>query len=266
MHLCYFVLISTLLVACQNDTHHKEIMALPHEPDTQILLDQPKPITPAPYPWQDAERSTIRPITKEYFRCRGSSLNPPRIVLDGTKELQRYFDCSGGEKHSLPLYEGKEHVYPILIELVNEIQKKTNSPVIITSGHRCPTHQTYIDSSPKATGSKHQVGAAVSFYVQGFEAHLERIVQIIFDYYKTNELYKDKKEYITFCRYEKESDVTTNPWYNKEVFIKLYKKEEGRDFDNRHPYPYLNVQVRHDRDKNEPITVSFAKANQLLRK
>ena len=31
----------------------------------------------------------------------------------------------------------------------------------------------------------------------------------------------------------------TIPWFNKEIFIKLYRKSEGRDGDNRHPYPYL---------------------------
>lgn len=266
MHLGYFIPIIALLVACQNDTHHKEIMTLPHEADKQLLLEAPKPLTPPPYPWQDAHGSTIAPITKEYFRCRGSSLHSPRIVLEGTKELQRYYDCSGGEKHSLPLQDGKEHIYPILLELMNEIQNKTNSPVIITSGHRCPSHQNFIDSSPKAGGSKHQVGAAVSFYVEGLEAYPERILQIIFDYYKTHDRYEGKQEYISFSRYEKESDVTINPWYNKEVFIKLYKAQEGRDFDNRHPYAYLNVQVRFDRSKNEPVTVSYVKANQLLRK
>lgn len=261
----FYVLILLLLVACQTDTRPKEFMALSSE-DPSIYIAEPKRAVIAPYPWEDETALTIRPITKEYFRCKGTFLNPPRVVMDGTKEIARFYDCSGGEKHSLPLESGKEHIYPILLELVNEIQKKTNSPVIITSGHRCPSHQAYIDSSPKGSGSKHLIGAQVTFYVQGLEACPERILQLIFDYYKTAEAYQGKNEYITFSRYEKESDVATSPWCNKEVFIKLYQKDEGRDFDNRHPYPYLSIQVRFDREKNEAVTVSYAKANQLLRK
>ena len=32
-------------------------------------------------------------------------------------------------------------------------------------------------------------------------------------------------------------NVLIPPWYNKEILIKLFKKNEGRDLDNRHPYP-----------------------------
>ena len=90
------------------------------------------------------------------------------------------------------------------------------------------------------------VGAEVDFYVQGMEGQPKKIVDMIFDYYQ--ERYDDKK-YTTFARYTKSStNVTTQPWFNREIFIKLFKKNEGRDLDNRHPFPYVSIQVRYDRD------------------
>lgn len=266
----YILLIfSIFTLSCSKERKVKDITSEPilgkaHTEDLSIT--PPKQQTPAPYPWQSEFSCTLRPITKEFFRCRGSSLHPPRIVTDGSKEIQRYYDCGGSEKHSLPLRDQKEYVYPILIELLNELQCKTKLPVIVTSGHRCPTHQAYIDSSPKGSASKHLIAAEVSFYVQGLEEKPQELLNAIFDYYKTKECYKNQKEYITFSRFEKETDVSTPPWQNKEIFIKLYKKGEGRDFDNRHPYPYIRIQVRFDREKNERVQVTHAAAQALLRK
>ena len=56
------------------------------------------------------------------------------------------------------------------------------------------------------------------------------------------------------------SDVAIKPWYNREIFIKLYQKNEGRNFDNRHPYPYISVQVRYDYDAQKKVTYSWDKA------
>ena len=112
------------------------------------------------------------------------------------------------------------------------------------------------------------IGAEVSFYVQGMEELSEKIIQLCQDFYKTNPDYSNKKEYTEFKVYEKEDTyVSTPPVYNKEIYIKLYKKKEGRDFDNRHPYPYISIQVRHDREKDERVIYSWKEANQnYLRK
>ena len=203
----YILLILSLFaISCSKERKPKEVISEPLAARVQTAhfsLAAPKLQTPSPYPWQDEFTSTLRPITKEYFRCQGNPLNSPRIVVEGTKEVQRYYDCCGGDKHSLPLRDQKEYVYPILIELLNELQRKTNMPVIVTSGHRCPTHQTFIDATPKASGSKHLICAEVCFYVQGLEERPEALLQHLFDYYKTQESYKDKKEYATFSRFEK---------------------------------------------------------------
>lgn len=183
------------------------------------------------------------------------------------KIVENIFDCNGSESHSLPIRHNEEFVYPILIELLNEIQASTGKPVIITSGHRCPSHNHYIDASPKNQASKHQIGAEVSFYVAGLENTPDPILNAIFAFYKSNPRYTgEKKAYAEFERYEKETDVSTKPWFNKEIMIKLYKPNEGRNGDNRHPFPYFSLQVRYDKDTNMRVAYSWKEAQQYHRK
>jgi hypothetical protein len=74
------------------------------------------------------------------------------------------------------------------------------------------------------------------------------------NYYKETSLFKGDKEYLEFKRYEKEDvNTRTPPWFNKEIFVKLFMADEGRDFDNQHGFPYLSLQVRFDREKNEKV-------------
>ncbi len=212
-----------------------------------------------PYPWEKELVGKYPKITKEFFRCKGSQLNPPRIVSQNG-ETVRFYDCGGAEKHSLPLRNSKEFIYPILIDLMNYIQTRTAKRLVITCGHRCPDHNTYADPSTEAQQSKHMIGAEVSFYVQGLEDRPELLVKYIQDYYK--EKHKGDKEYEEFQRYSKRDvNVATPPWYNKEVFVKLFTKKEGRNFDNRHPYSYISIQVRFDAELNEKVIYSWEKAN-----
>lgn len=211
------------------------------------------------YPWEKNLVGNLPKLTKDYFRCKGSALNPPKAIQQNG-EVIRCMDCGGTEKHSLPLRDGKEYIYPILMDVLNYIQLKTGKRVVITSGHRCPEHNVYVDDSPSNQHSKHLIGAEVSFYVQGMEEKPEASVKLIQDYYK--EKYEGKKEFVEFKRYEKgDTDVATQPWFNKELFVKLYTKKEGRDFDNRHPYPYISLQVRYDLERNERVLFSWEKAH-----
>lgn len=217
---------------------------------------QPLPI----YPWEQGQIGSLPKITKEYFRCKGSSLNVVHTALQ-KNETVRIADCGGSERHSLPLREGKEYIYPILLDLLNYLQAKTGKRVIITSGHRCPKHNTYIDPSPANQHSKHLLGAEVSFYILGLEDRADSIVKLLQAYYQEKPKYNGSKDYLDFQRYDKgDTDVATPPWYNKEIYIKLYQKKEGRDFDNRHPYPYISVQVRYDWDLQERVQVTWDKA------
>lgn len=213
-----------------------------------------------PYPWEQGRIGNNLKITKEFFRCKGSSLNPPRKDSDKGDAVV-YHDCGGSDKHSLPLRDNKEFVYPILIDLLNYIQAKTQKRVVITSGHRCPDHNTYVDSSKGNLYSKHMIGAEVSFYVQGLEDRPDIVVKHIQEYYKFKPKYEGKKDFVEFQRYAKDdAGVSTQPWYNKEVFIKLFHRKEGRNFDNRHPYPYISIQVRYDFDLKEKVIYTWDKA------
>jgi hypothetical protein len=212
-----------------------------------------------PYPFEKGGNGHITTITKEFFRCKGSSSHPPKHK---DAEAHSYvYDCGGLLKHSLPIKEGREYVFPILIELLNDLQKTTKKKVVITCGHRCPEHNTYADFAIFNQSSKHMIAAEVDFYIQGMENEPEKVVQLIQEFYQKNERYKGLKDYQKFERLSSlQTNVTTPPWYNKEVLIKLYKASEGRDFDNQHPHPYISLQVRFDMQDNQKVLYSWDKA------
>ncbi|MBS0626120.1 MAG: hypothetical protein JSS32_08735 [Verrucomicrobia bacterium] len=211
-----------------------------------------------PYPWES--EVNLPRITKEYFRCKGNPLNPPLVDASDPDHPTPCADCDS--RHGLPVIHGKENVYPILLDLLNFIQKRTGKRVVITCGHRCPLHNTYADLSKENKTSKHQIGAEVDFYVQGMEDRPLEIIGLLMQYYNETPLYKNQKDFLAFQRYEKaDTGATVQPWMNKEIYIKLYQKSEGRDIDNRHPYPYISIQVRYDRDKKERVLYDWQKAN-----
>jgi len=235
--------------------------------ETFYTLSPPKPKPPIIYPWEINHSYLLPKISKEYFRCKGCRVNPERIINEND-EIKRYIDCDGLDKHGLPLRDGVEFIYPILIDLLNYIQQTTSHRVIITSGHRCPEHNTYVNPAKENLYSKHMIGGEVSFYVESLENEPMEIIDSIKNYYQTYDSYKNDDDYTVFRRYEKgNTNVRIPPWYNKEIFIKLFQKDEGRDFDNRHPYPYISIQVRYDRELKEQASYSWNKAHrQYLRK
>jgi hypothetical protein len=257
----FFILLLFVLSACQsNDSALDASVKRKNQKGEYIFRKQDEstaipPMTPVirqPYPW---EHGKIPSITKEFFRCKGSALNSARSeTVRG--EVVKYHDCGG--KHSLPLKNGKEWIYPVLIDILNHLQMSTGKRAIITSAHRCPEHNTYVDPSPLNQYSKHQMGAEVDFYIQGMEDQPEKVVQLILDYYQNH---TGGKAFTEFKRYEKnDTNVSTQPWMNKEIFIKLFKPKEGRNYDNRHPYPYISLQVRYDREKDERVAYSWDQA------
>jgi hypothetical protein len=212
----------------------------------------------AKYPWEHTLVGTYPKITKEFFRCKGNVLNPPHIVTENVSEPLRFQDCGGFEKHSLYLKDGKEFIYPILIDLLNYVQAKTGKRVVITSGYRCPEHNSYVDPSNANKCSKHMVAAEVDFYVQGLESKPDLIIRLLMQYYNNNKKYQGQKEYLVFDRYKlQDNPLITDPWYNKEIFIKLFYSSEGRNLDNRHPYPYISIQVRFDFERSEKVVYNW---------
>lgn len=222
-------------------------------------LASPKHVERESYPWEDTLIGDQVRITKEFFRCKGSSLNP-HLSKNEKGETTYCLDCSGTTQHSLPLKDGREFVYPALIDLLNFIQEKSRKKVIITCGHRCPTHNTYADPSKMNQTSKHMIGAEVDFYVKGWEWSPEKVVALIQSYYAENTFYRSDPRFTEFKRYEKTTNVTTLPWYNKEIFVKIFKKDEGRDLDNTHRYPYVSIQLKWDRETESPVSYSWSKA------
>ena len=230
---------------------------LRHHDDFSYLIHPPKYRSRRKYPWEHNYVGNFPKITKEFFRCRGKSTNSELIHRGEYDEEVHLFDCGGGTRHSLPIREGREFIYPILVEILNYIQARTCRKVMITCGHRCPQHNVYADPARESQTSKHMVGAEVDFYVAGFENDPESVIDLIFRFYRENALYRGQGQFELFKRFDSgDTDVSTAPWYNREVFIKLYMRGEGRDLDNDHPYPYISIQVIRDRD-NKKRRVSY---------
>lgn len=229
-----------------------------------------KPVLPVKkdrlsFAWEGRYQGGRGHITKEFFRCKGNLYNPPQLIKKGDQEIL-YRDCRGGERHSLPLRDGKEFVYPCLIDLLNYVQEKMNSRIIVTTGHRCPEHNSYADSSNKNLNSKHMIAGEVDFYVEGKESRYEEVIALIQAYYKEKAPFKGNADFENFKRLDKEKiSLTTAAWYNKEILIKLYLPSEGRDLDNSHSYPYLGIQVLFDREKEEKVLYNEKIAKNLLR-
>lgn len=232
-----FILILTLAFSCSSSEDAASDLARMQNTTGEYIyrnhneylfkIEPPIKSKPSLYPW---ESPSSNKITKEYFRCKGSSLNPPRNIQQKEK-TERIFDCGGAQKHSLPLCNNKEFIYSILIDLLNYIQDKSGKKIVITSGHRCPEHNTYVDSSKDNQYSKHMIGAEVSFYVQGWEDTPDKVIKLIQIYYLETSKYSGLKEFQEFKRYEKDNTgVSTPPWMNKEIFVKLFKKERGPQF------------------------------------
>ena len=212
--------------------------------DQSTPIDFPHPQNRDPYPWEMRLTGNHLRITKDYFRCRGSARRPEKRV-DG----QTLFDCSGS--HSLPLRDAKEFIWPTLINMLNHLQEVTGKRVVITCGHRCPAHNAYSDPSRYNQASKHQIGAEVDFYIEGMEDDPHHVISLLLDYFGPQD----------FKRYEKGGlNVRTPPWFSREVFIKLYEADEGRDLDNDHNHPYLSVQMRYDIERKEWISYTWEKA------
>jgi len=213
-------------------------------------------VAPLPeYPWRESRHfKHYVPITREFFRCKGNRSNLPRRIPGGR---EFFVDCLGLEQHGLPYAGGEEFIFPILITLLNYIQETLHSRVVITTGHRCPLHNKYADTSLLNMMSKHQIGAEVDFYVIGFETNYQQVVQRIINFYQ-----KDReKEY----RYFSCSLNYFNAWHNKEIMIRVHAREEERDMDNLHPYPYLTLEVLFDRQKETPVMYAENKAQDYIK-
>lgn len=219
-----------------------------------FLIEIPKHKSREAYPWESSFVGGHRAITKELFHCRGNRNHP---AYADPKDSSRgvHFDCAGRQAHVLPLKDGREYIYPVLIDLLNYIQEKTEKKVLITCGFRCPVHNAYADPSPAAQHSKHMMGAEVDFLVEGMEEKPDKVLDYIYQFFRDTPPYRGNKAYAQFRA------SADGKWQsNKEIAVRIYSRHEGRDFDNRHPYPYLTIQVIFDRDSGEKVHFDSRKA------
>lgn len=253
------ILLTSLLLCCSESNtlpEQRQITPINRQSEETFFTIIPPPIqSPLPFPWLIKWDSALPPITKEHFRCKGCTSNPWKEYINHRGEKLALLDCEGGQLHSLPLFDSKEGVYPLLIDLLNYLQEQSSHQVVVTSGHRCPIHNRYVDPSSYNSTSKHQLGAEVDFYLEGLEQQPEKAVELIMAYYS------HLSEYGAFERYTKsDTNVRTQPWYNQEIFIKLFQPDEGRNDDNNHPFPYLSVQLRYDRHSQQRVSFSWKSA------
>ena len=257
----FFVIFSIFLISCSKDQLQNKKIKIEkitrNQNDVCINQDITLKKLP-PYSFEEG-MDKFSKITKEYFRCQGNPLNPERIDESDPDNIKVYLDCQGSSKHSLPIINSDEGVYPQLIDILNYIQKKTKKRVIITCAHRCPTHNSYADFFNNDKFSKHMIGAEVDFYVEGMEHKPLEVTKTILQYFKEKQKYKESKEYDFFE--DTKSNLKNPILYNKEVKIRIYDFDEGRDFSNRHPYPYICLEVLYDKDKKEKVAYSWEKAN-----
>lgn len=246
-----------LLMGCSNESQPPAMLSYQSgeyitrkQDERRFAVPPPTEQPPPPRPWNTNQ---LYDINRYHFRCKGCASNPPL-----TADKATHFDCGGADHHSLPLRNNEEFVYPILIDLLNHIQNETGKPIRITSGHRCPEHNVYIDPSPQNQTSKHLIGAEVDFYIIGLENQPEIALKWIVDYYKNH----PKEEYRQFERYDKEDAQTRQrPWYNKEVFVKIFAPSEGRNLDNSHHNSYISIQVRYDEERKQKVVYSWPGAH-----
>ena len=259
MKLTFLVFILSTLVSCSGLEKSEEkkvrkrklVIAPIQRQSDEVLFPFPTSSIKKrePYIWEMRRIGSHLRITKEFFRCRGNILSPP-IQIHRQTDFIYLLDCGGIERHSLPLKNDEEFIYPILIDLLNYVQEKLDRRVVITCGHRCPIHNLYADPSKKGQVSKHLIGAEVDFYVEGLEENPQAVLDVLFSYYTEPML-----RTITL------TDCSTPSWYNREVGLSLFYATEGRDFDNDHPYPYISIQVRYDKDSKRAVQYNWHAAH-----
>ncbi|MCH9611424.1 MAG: hypothetical protein S4CHLAM81_11640 [Chlamydiales bacterium] len=247
IHAAKYILPLLFLLGCEKKSEGEYIYR--HSQDRLFAASSSQVEAQPTYPWQST--SDLPTITKEFFRCKGNLLNPVREKKREGRESFFFSDCNG--THSLPIVDGKEFVYPILLKLLNFVQLDIGKRITVTTGHRCPTHNSYCDYTPYNYGSKHMIGAEVDFYIEDVQP--EKIIESLQKCYET-----------PFLRYTKGNlNISTEAWYNDEVFIKLYLPNEGRDEDNLHNNAYISIQVRYDSEKKQRVRFDQAISESLLR-
>lgn len=227
---------------------HKEKVT-PLEMQSPLMSFEHKKRVLKPYFWEKTIDGNIPKVTKEFFRCKGSITNPLAKVKSGQSVVFQ-FDCRGIDDHSLPLRDGKEFVYPALIDILNDIQQQAKSKVIITSGHRCPLHDAYVLGF--RSNSKHQIAAEVDFFVEGYKNSPEKIITMLNSYYKKTSFGPLRK-------------IGEKVFENSEVICRIVYDREKLIFDNKISHPYLTLELKYDRASQSKVVYNWNAAHKIMK-
>jgi hypothetical protein len=195
------------------------------------------------YSWENTTAHHFPKITKEAFRCKGAGHPKPKI----SRENVALFDCQGPDRHSLPIVDDKEAVYPALLEILNSLQDHLKRKVVVTAGHRCHMHQTYLLGTTSGAITKYLIGAQVDFLVEGMSLLNQSVIDCLQDYY--HKIYGSNKEYVL-------EKLASGVWQNKEIALRYVAKHEGRNEDNSHDYPYFSLELKYDRNLDKKIQLN----------
>lgn len=122
------------------------------------------------YQWEK-QYPSFPSFTKYSLRCPGT--NTEQNVLPHKK-------CLGALHHGLPLYNGKEYIYPKLIALLNFLQIENNEKIIIIRGHVCPKVFSLLNTQEQNT--KYLIGAIVKISSKiNWEKKLPSLIKKFYD-------------------------------------------------------------------------------------
>lgn len=210
--------------------------------EKQLDLGPSQSFEVAGYPWE-RYGFLLLPISKEHFRCKGSSLSPPKTFLSYSGQLQTVQDCGGD--HSLPLKNDQEYIDPMLIDLLNALQDKLGAKVIVLIGHVCPVHAIYDNPMAPHKDFKYQLGAKVAFYVEGNES--QTVLKALADIY----LQKDPNAVI--------KENSEEGWSSSMVMARSMKQEQEI-------YQAVTIEMKLDSQTKQSIYYDAKKAKALQKR
>ncbi|MBN1150956.1 DUF882 domain-containing protein [candidate division WOR-3 bacterium] len=206
----------------------------------------------------------LREITVEDFRCKGDSGENPPIVWNG----ETFYD---GDSGTLP----RRGIDPDLLDLLNDLQNEINSQVFIISGYRSIKHNRYIaadlykyvnengdSGNPHEVSmtSKHIMGAAADFYVEGYEDRPENVLESLLKVIEENGDSSYPVVSKVGLRPRSSGSVYSYyayPSYKTDIWwIHPYAENEGRDLDCRvysGVYFHINKRIPFDETGCEPV-------------
>lgn len=236
-YLLLFALFNVLTVSCSDKksaTISKTYNIQKDFTPTSFILPYELPQKSPTYPWNTCHPRFLS-LTKYSFQCSGT--NPEA-------DIPLHQKCLGTLHHGLPLVNGKEYIYPRLIDLLNFLQKENKEKIIVIRGHICPKIFSLLDTQEQH--EKYLIGAMVKVSSQiNWEKNLSPLVKKFYD--------KKKEE---DPLYEIENSPYAITFINQEFKFII------------HPSSLTNImeiEVLYDKEKDSPIKFTEKDIQNYLR-